>query len=110
MAATGTKQKNSRSRLNGATDTNQVLTLSEAAAFLRVPEEALLRSAMMQEVPGRKIGDDWRFSKAALENWLDVVPKRGLLSQIGALKDDPHREDLLREIYARRGRPETQGR
>jgi excisionase family DNA binding protein len=115
MAAIKTKRRTSRSRLNGplpdAADKTQVLTLSEAATFLRVSEAALLHLATLQEVPGRKIGDDWRFSKTALQDWLGAAaPRRGLLSQIGALQDDPHREEMLKEIYAQRGRPETEGR
>ena len=69
MAATKTKRRTSRSRLNGplpeAADTTQVLTLTEAAVFLRVSEAALLRSATLQEVPGRKIGNEWRFLTTA---------------------------------------------
>jgi excisionase family DNA binding protein len=115
MAATKTKRRTSQSRLNGpvpdAADTTQVLTLSEAAAFLRVSDGSLLQLATLQEVPGRKIGNEWRFSKTALQNWLGAsAPKKGLLSQIGALKDDPHREEMLKEIYSQRGRPETEGR
>jgi excisionase family DNA binding protein len=95
----------------GATKTTQVLTLPEAATFLRVSEEALLHLATLQEVPGRKIGNEWRFSKTALQDWLAApAPRRGLLSQIGALEDDPHREEMLKEIYAGRGRSETEGR
>jgi excisionase family DNA binding protein len=103
MAATKMKRKSSRSRLNGpppgAGDTPEVLTLSEAATFLRVSERALLQLATLQQVPGRRIGKKWRFSKTALQHWLGApASRRGLLSQIGALKDDPHREDMLREI------------
>jgi len=28
---------------------------------------------MVQEVPARKIGDEWRFSKTALQNWLGAA-------------------------------------
>ena len=85
-----------------------VLTLAEAAAYLRVSESALSRLADRGEVPGRKIDKDWRFFKPALQHWLGTAPKkRGLLSQIGAIKDDPYLEEMLREIYQRRGRSDT---
>jgi excisionase family DNA binding protein len=48
----------------------EVLTLSEAAAYLRIGEEALRKLATEQAVPARQIGDEWRFSKAALQAWL----------------------------------------
>jgi excisionase family DNA binding protein len=47
-----------------------VLTLEEAAALLRVDEGALQRLATRRGVPGRRIGDEWRFSRAALLEWL----------------------------------------
>jgi excisionase family DNA binding protein len=88
---------------------SEILTLAEAAAYLRVPEEDVLRSVREQGLPARQMGSGWRFLKAAVQDWLAAPPgKRGLLSQIGALKDDPHREEMLREIYERRGRPETE--
>lgn len=47
-----------------------VLTLSEAAAFLRVTEEGLKKDADAGLLPGRKVGGEWRFVKAALVEWL----------------------------------------
>jgi hypothetical protein len=53
---------------------SEVLTLSEAAAFLRIPEDQLHLLATKQAVPARKVGDEWRFLKKALEDWLYGVP------------------------------------
>lgn len=50
--------------------THEVLTLSEAAAYLRIAEDVLLGLATDQHVPARKIGSEWRFLKAALRDWL----------------------------------------
>ncbi len=47
-----------------------VLTLEEAAALLRLPAGALEAAAASGNVPGRRIGDDWRFARAALIAWL----------------------------------------
>lgn len=49
---------------------NDVLTIPEAAAYLRVPEDVLLMSTVDGLVPGRKLGEEWRFSKQALTEWL----------------------------------------
>jgi len=57
-----------RASLNEAAP--EVLTPGEAAAFLRVDEAALLLAAERGELPGRRIGDQWRFAKAALADWL----------------------------------------
>jgi excisionase family DNA binding protein len=48
----------------------EVLTLEEAAALLRVGASALEAAAGTGGVPGRRIGDAWRFSKASLIAWL----------------------------------------
>ena len=48
----------------------EILTLAEAAAYLRVPEDALLKMATEGAVPARKIGEEWRFLKGALNEWL----------------------------------------
>jgi excisionase family DNA binding protein len=49
---------------------SEVLTLNEAAEFLRVEPTALQRLAARGDVPARKIGREWRLSRAALLNWL----------------------------------------
>ena len=85
-----------------------VLTRAEAAAFLRIPEAAVLDMVQQQGLPGRCIGQEWRFSRAALEVWL-VTPHPPLRfepsSLIGAWKDDPYLEEMLADIYRQRGRP-----
>jgi excisionase family DNA binding protein len=47
-----------------------VLTLSEAAALLRVDAGDLERLAQDGGVPGRRIGASWRFACAAVMTWL----------------------------------------
>jgi excisionase family DNA binding protein len=88
----------------------EVLTLAEAAVYLRLTEAEVLQLVSAQRLPGRKIGEDWRFWKAALQNWLCSPPSRkeALLLQIGAFKDDPDLETMLKEIYRQRGRPITE--
>ncbi len=89
----------------------EVLTLAEAAAYLRVTENEVARLVRDQGLPGRKLGDDWRFLKTALQDWLRAPPskKEGLLMQIGAFKDDPDLGAMLEEIYKQRGRPDAEG-
>ncbi len=47
-----------------------VLTPGQAAELLQVPEDELLALAEAGSVPGRRIGDRWRFSRPALVEWL----------------------------------------
>jgi hypothetical protein len=48
----------------------EVLTLGEAAAFLRIDEPQLLEASVSGELPGRVIAGEWRYSRAALVSWL----------------------------------------
>ena len=47
-----------------------VMTLPEAAALLRVEEQALAEAAGRGELPGRRLGEQWRFSQEALLAWV----------------------------------------
>jgi excisionase family DNA binding protein len=55
---------------NGLLPDTDVLTLSEASLFLRVTKDDVLQLADAGCLPGRKIGQHWRFSKKALLDWL----------------------------------------
>ena len=50
--------------------TVEVLTLAEAAAFLRVDEAKLETDADADRVPGRQVGGEWRFHRGGLAYWL----------------------------------------
>jgi excisionase family DNA binding protein len=89
-----------------------VLNLSEAAAYLRLTESNVLRLVDEQGLPARQLGNEWRFLKAAIQDWLRTGPpprpsKEAQLAVAGAWKDDPYVEEELQEIYQRRGRPMT---
>jgi len=89
----------------------EVLTLAEAAAYLRVPEVEVMRMVREQNLTARQIGGELRFLKAAIQDWLRAgtpalqANKEAWMSLAGAWKDDPHVEEELKEIYRRRGRP-----
>lgn len=85
-----------------------VLTLEEASEYLRIPVEAVLRQALQGRIPGRRIEDDWRFLKAAIDEWLRSQSGRTiLLQQAGALEDDNSLAQLRVTIYQARGRSEV---
>jgi excisionase family DNA binding protein len=54
----------------------EILTAGEAAAYLRVSEDALLKLAGEGAVPAQKIGEEWRFLKRALNDWLRYGGRR----------------------------------
>ena len=48
-----------------------ILTIEEAAEYLRVPLSSLYRIAQSGRIPCQKVGRHWRFRRQALERWID---------------------------------------
>jgi excisionase family DNA binding protein len=53
----------------------EVLTLEQAAELLQIEPEAAAELAAAGELPGRRIGDEWRFSRRAVLVWLGGGPQ-----------------------------------
>ena len=51
----------------------EVLTAAQAAELLQVEEAEVLALAGRGELPGRRIGEHWRFSRTALLAWLGAA-------------------------------------
>jgi excisionase family DNA binding protein len=49
--------------------TNPVLTVKEVAAYLRVHQSTIYRLLKAQQLPGFRIGSDWRFNIEAIDQW-----------------------------------------
>jgi excisionase family DNA binding protein len=85
-----------------------VLTLEEAADYLRLPPETIAREAAQGHIPGRRIEDTWRFLKGAIDEWLRAQDSRVLLlRQAAALSGDETLASLRKDIYRARKRPEA---
>lgn len=92
----------------------EVLTLREAAAYLRLSETDVRRLVEEQGLPARQVEDEWRFLKRAIQTWLSTPRtkenKKDIWSVAGSLKDDPYLEEMLKAIDHMRGRPTTEER
>jgi Helix-turn-helix domain len=85
-----------------------VLTLEETSAYLRLSVETVTSQALKGNIPGRKIENDWRFLKSAIDDWLRAKNSSSvLLSQSGVFADDDSLAQLRASIYQARERPET---
>ena len=113
MGQTRTKSRKPAVKSEAAELTNgsvaasaEVLNLADAAAYLRVTESQLLQLVYDQALPGRRFGTEWRFLKAAIQDWLRTPPKPGsreaVLSTIGAWKDEPEMVAETMAIYNKR--------
>lgn len=97
--------------MNRPLEPHDVLTLADAAKYLRLKRAQVLALAERGDLPGRQVGDDWRFLKSALQDWLRGKPPTSadlFLRQAGVFKDDDTLPALLEEIYRARGRPMTE--
>ncbi len=95
---------------NGSAIQADVLTLVEAATYLRVAEAEVLRLVEEQALPARRVGKDWRFLKAAIQQWLSTASstpelrKVAQLALAGKYKDDPDLIRICEDAYRQRGR------
>jgi excisionase family DNA binding protein len=49
----------------------RVLDIDELAAILRVHKSTIYRMCKNGDVPGFKVGSDWRFEQDAIDRWID---------------------------------------
>jgi excisionase family DNA binding protein len=57
-------------------DAPEVMNAEQAAQFLQLTEQVVLELAESGELPGRKLGNHWRFSRAAVIAWLSTPEPR----------------------------------
>jgi len=55
---------------------DQILTLREVAAYLKLAEKTAYKLAADGKLPGFKVGGSWRFKQADLERWIEEKKKR----------------------------------
>jgi excisionase family DNA binding protein len=48
----------------------EILTPAQLAGLLQVEEETVVAMAERKEIPARKVGEEWRFSREAVLAWL----------------------------------------
>jgi len=50
-----------------------ILNLREMAEYLRLPDEKIERQVLRGRIPGRRIEDEWRFLRSAMDDWLEAT-------------------------------------
>ncbi|MGD0898611.1 MAG: helix-turn-helix domain-containing protein [Thermoguttaceae bacterium] len=76
-----------------------VMTLAEAAGYLRLSEGEVLELVRDQGLPSRRIGNEWRFLRAAIQDWLRIPETKDFWSRhFGALKNDPYLGEILQRV------------
>lgn len=57
--------------------TDQILTLREVAAYLKLAEKTAYKLAAEGKLPGFKVGGSWRFKEADIERWIEEKKVEG---------------------------------
>ena len=56
---------------------DDILTIPEVAELLRVAEKTVYTLAQRGEIPAFKVGGQWRFSRGAIQVWIDKRTRAG---------------------------------
>jgi excisionase family DNA binding protein len=56
---------------------DEVLTIKEVAAFLKLAEKTVYAMAQAREIPAFKIRGQWRIKRTELDQWIDAQPRGG---------------------------------
>lgn len=67
---------------------DDVLTLEELAAYLKVSETTAYALVRGGELPGRKVGREWRFLRAGVVEWLRGTG--ATMNENGVVQRDEH--------------------
>jgi len=50
---------------------DEVLTIKEVAALLRIADKTAYVMAQRGELPGFKVGGQWRFKRSDIDDWIE---------------------------------------
>jgi len=80
----------------------ELMTLEEAAAYLRVTKKTIYRLLKQGKIPATKVGHQWRFNKASIDEWLQQKPG-GAKANILVIDDEETIRSLFKEILEELG-------
>lgn len=69
-------------------DRKEILDFNEAAAFLGISTKTFSKILKTEDLPGRKVGREWKFSRSALLEWVGSGRTRDFKDDLEG-DDDP---------------------
>lgn len=51
---------------------DEIMTLEEVARYLKMKPQTVYKWAQEGQIPGTKLGKEWRFRRSILDEWIDV--------------------------------------
>lgn len=79
-----------------------LLTVKEAAEYLRLNYMTVYRLAQRGKIPASKVGGNWRISRDILDGWLKSR-SRVVEGRVLVVDDDTRVRDVLAEVASREG-------
>jgi excisionase family DNA binding protein len=76
---------------------SNILTVRQLATYLNMASVTIYRLAARGELPGTKVGGQWRFHKQAIDEWLSRKPDRRR-TKILVVDDEVQIGELFREV------------
>lgn len=76
-----------------------ILNVEQAVEFLGISEKTLIKMLREEHIPARKIGREWRFSKAALTEWLAGGDSLDYISRNDFYRVSEDEEGKTPELY-----------
>ena len=55
---------------------DEILTLKEVAAYLKLAEKTAYRRAAEGKLPGFKVGGSWRFKREDIQRWIEESKRK----------------------------------
>lgn len=53
-------------------NSQEILTVEEVAAYLKLQPQTVYKWAQEGRIPGTKLGKEWRFRRAILDEWINT--------------------------------------
>lgn len=50
---------------------NEIMTLEEVAAYLKVKPQTIYTWAQEKKIPAAKLGKEWRFKRSIIDEWFN---------------------------------------
>jgi excisionase family DNA binding protein len=72
----------------------KLMTVKEAAVYLRVGKKTIYRLLKQGKIPATRIGQQWRFSKVLIDEWLHQKPAENRANIL--VVDD---EEIIRSLF-----------
>ncbi|HLC40866.1 MAG TPA: response regulator [Methylomirabilota bacterium] len=81
----------------------QILTIREVASYLKLPVSTVYRLVERRELPGNKVGRQWRFQRGLIDDWLKQRSQEKSTT-ILVVDDDERVRSVLSETLEEKGR------